>query len=217
MAFGAGQQTQQADGDERWEKRDLVIVEGTEQTTKSGKVYWRVKDNQNHWYSVWEAATKVALEVAVTNATPIPCAVQIKPGNPGKPPFYTIVAAGPHAEATVNEGKKKSASSSAPGGRQSEFGRRMHPDDALRVTMLATLDRAISMVQMTLADKPEKTSYETFVKAKVVEYNTFLANLVNAPKTPTPDPSESTDTPVSNGQPPLPEYEPAKADEDIPF
>jgi len=207
-------ETQSSGGEagERWELRHLTIEEGQPQTSKNGKLYWRVRDSSNYWYSVWTPALKATLETAADSGTPIDCAVQIKPGNAGGKPFYTIQGAGASAAAIVEEGKVKAHATAAPGGRGSEFGRRMHPDDALRVTMLATLERAIQMVAMTLADKPEKTSYETWVKSKTVEYNNFLMGLVKMPLTPTPETAPSPETP-----PPLTDADVPTDDEDIPF
>lgn len=125
--------------------------------------------------------------------------MQIKPGNDGGKPFYTIAGVNAAAEDMVKEGSIKAAASHAPGGRNSEFGRRMHPDDALRVTNLASMERALHMVSLTIMDKPEGSSYETFVKAKTLEYMNFLNSLLKQPLTPTPQADES--------EPPLDTYD----------
>ena len=189
MAFGQQQAPAAAGGSaENWELRTLTFTESQDKTTQAGKVFWRVKDTNSFWYSVWEPAVYASIEIAAGNNEAIPCAVQIKPGRNGGKPFYTIAGVNAAAESMVAEGKTKVSFSMAPGGRGSEFGKRMHPDDAIRVTMLASLERANQMVAMTLADKPEGVSYETFVKGKVFEYANWINAMVTTPLTPTPKP-----------------------------
>lgn len=201
-------------GGERWELRTLSFVEDQEKTTGAGKVYWRVKDSNGKWYSVWEASIKATIDATYPGT--LPCAIQIKPGRDGGNPFYTIAGVGASAEAMVKEGSVKAAASEAPGGRNSAFGKRMHPDDALRVTNLACQERAIQMVALTIMDKPETVTYETYVKAKVVEYTNFLSSLINQPLTPTPQ----TPAPIPGDpgpDPTMPAAEDTESDADIPF
>lgn len=180
--------TAQPEGEsgERYEQRTLVIVEGDEKKTSTNKVYWRVKDANNKWYSVWDEAIKIRLETAADSGEPVKCAIQIKPGNDPKRPFYTITGTDAAADGLVEAGNVKATQAAQPGGRNSVFGKRMHPDDALRVTNLACQERAIQMVALTIADKPEGVTYETFVKAKTLEYVNFLSSLLAQPLTPTP-------------------------------
>lgn len=195
---------------ERWELRTVVFADEQEKTSSNNKLYWRVKDTNNKWYSVWEPVVKANIDANYPNPTPI--AVHITPSKTGGNPFYTIEAAGPGAEEIVKEGAGKVRASAAPGGKNSPFNRRMHPDDALRVTNLACQERAIQMVALTIADKPETITYEQYVKAKLVEYTNFLSSLINQPLTETPQVPE----PLPTGDP-GPEPAPEDTYDDIPL
>jgi len=205
MAFGKQEQpAQQEMQSERYEKRTVTIISGEEKETSNNKIYWRVKDSNGKFYSVWESSVKAELEEAAISGKPILVAVKIEPK--GDKTFYSITATGDLVDPNIQEGVTRAAASRAPGGKQSEFGKRMHPDDAVRVTMLASLERANQMVAMTLADKPEGVSYETYVKAKVFEYANWINQMVTMPKTATP-PSPT----------PNPEPQAQPEDSDIPF
>lgn len=214
--FGAPAQ-QQADtgggGGDRFEERNVVIVQGDEKKTGSGKVYWRVKDSSNKWYSVWEPATKIRLETAADNAEAVRVAVKISPGNDPNRPFYTIIATDNAVDAALAEGKTRATQADQPGGRGSQFGKRMHPDDALRVTNLAVIERALHMAELTLVDKPDEMKNEQWVKGKMLEYMQFLNGLLKMPNTPTP--ATPPGTPV--GDDPGPDPTDPGVDDDIPF
>lgn len=222
MAFGEPAPQQQSAGaasGERWELRNLTILEGQPKQTSKGKVYWRVKDQKNFWYSVWEDAVKITLETAQESGQPIDCAVQIKPGRDGGNPFYTIVVAGAAAAQVVEQGSAKAAASTAPGGKNSEFQRRMHPDDALRVTYLNLFQHAERMAEFTADERPEGTSKEQWLKAKMPEYANFLAALVKMPKTmpdaPAETPAPTEEKPAPASPPPVEDY--PYTDDDIPL
>lgn len=207
--FGAQPQPQAQPAGDRFEERNIVIVEGDEKPTRSGKVYWRVKDSNNYWYSVWEPALKIRLETAADNQEAVRVAVKISPGNDPKRPFYTIVATDNAVDAAMAEGKVRATQADQPGGRGSQWQKRMHPDDALRVTNLAQIERSLHMAELTLPDKPEEMKNEQWVKGKMLEYMSFLNGLLKMPMTPTP---------ASQGPGPIgdnPDDEPT--DNDIPF
>lgn len=217
--FGSGQQQQQQQGGtgedvERWEIRTLTIVDGDEKQTGAGKVYWRVKDSTGKWYSVWETTVKIRLETAAENSEAVKCAVQITPGKNGGKPFYTIAGTDAAADELAKQGSAKAVASRAPGGKNSEFNRRMHPDDVVRVTTLANIERAIQVVDMIMPDKPEAISCEQFTKAKTMEWLNFFNELVKMPLTPTPEPAS---TPASTPQATPGEPADDDIDKDIPF
>ena len=209
--FGAPQPQQQADaGGERFEERNVVIIEGDEKQTQKGKVYWRVKDSNNHWYSVWEAAVKIRLETAADNQEAVRVAVKITPpSTPGKQPFYTIVATDNAVDSALTEGASRAVANTAPGGKNSAFNRRMHPDDALRVTNLACQERAIQMVALTIVDKPDAITAEQWVKGKLIDYVSFLSSLLAQPLTLQPETVDQATTEAAPEDP--------SADDDIPF
>ena len=183
MAFGTAQP---AGGDgERYEARTLTIVDGEEKTTQNGKVYWRVKDSTGKYYTVWEAPVKITLEIAAGKGEAIPCAVKVE-SKQGKT-YYSITGAGAAAEGLVAAGAARAQAASQPGGKNSEFGRRMHPDDALRVTHLAHEDRTLQFISLIIDDRPEGMTREQFAKGKFMGIMQFLAGITNQPKTPTPD------------------------------
>ena len=188
MAFGPAQPAAQQGGDsESYEKRTLVIVEGEERATKNGKVYWRVKDSAGKFYSVWETVVKLNLEMAAGKSESIDCAVRVEHKADGKT-FYTITGTGAAAEGLVTAGAAKAQASSQPGGKFSEFGRHMHPDDALRVTNLALIERALHMIEIcVIHDCPEGMSHEQFVKGKLMPTMQFMNGVIDLPKTVTPD------------------------------
>lgn len=187
MAFGAAQPAAQAGGDsETYEKRSLVIVDGEEKATKTGKVYWRVKDSNGKFYSVWEEHIKLNLEQAAEKSESIDCAVQVQRKADGKI-FYSITGTGAAAEGLVAAGAQKAAAASAPGGKYSEFGKRMHPDDALRVTHLAVMERALHFIDIIIDDRAETMTREQFAKGKLMSIMNFMSQIVDMPKTLTPD------------------------------
>lgn len=185
MAFGAEKQQGGAGNGERFESRTLSITEGEERTTQSGNVYWRVKDSNNKYYSVWEEAVKINLEMAADKGETIVCAVKIE--NKGDKTFYSITGTGAAAEGMVQAGTQKASAAGKPGGKYSEYGKRMHPDDALRVTHLAHEDRTIQFIGLIIDDRPEGMSREQFAKGKFMPIMQFLAGITNMPKTATPD------------------------------
>ena len=183
MAFGAAQPTG-GDG-ERFEARTLTIVDGEEKVTTGGKVYWRVKDSTGKYYTVWDSPVKITLEIAAGKGEAIPCAVKVE-SKQGKT-YYSITGAGAAAEGLVAAGAARAQAASQPGGKNSEFGRRMHPDDALRVTHLAHEDRTLQFISLIIDDRPEGMTREQFAKGKFMGIMQFLAGITNQPKTPTPD------------------------------
>ena len=221
MAFGAAQP---AGGDgERFEARTLTIVDGEEKVTTGGKVYWRVKDSTGKYYTVWEAPVKITLEIAAGKGEAIPCAVKVE-SKQGKT-YYSITGAGAAAEGLVAAGAARAQAASQPGGKNSEFGRRMHPDDALRVTHLAHEDRTLQFISLIIDDRPEGMTREQFAKGKFMGIMQFLAGITNQPKTPTPDAplpkteeSPATQQAASGGfGGPTPESVAADDDDSIPF
>jgi len=183
MAFGAAQP---AGGDgERFEARTLTIVDGEEKVTTTGKVYWRVKDSTGKYYTVWEAPVKITLEIAAGKGEAIPCAVKVE-SKQGKT-YYSITGTGAAAEGLVAAGAARAQAASQPGGKNSEFGRRMHPDDALRVTHLAVMERALHFIDIIAEDRPPEMSREQFAKGKLLSVMQFLDRIVDMPKTMTPD------------------------------
>ena len=187
MSFGPAQPAAQQGGDsENYEKRTLVIVGGEEKATKAGKVYWRVKDSAGKFYSVWESVVKINLEMAADKGESIDCAVRVEHKADGKT-FYTITGTGAAAEGLVTAGTAKTQAASQPGGKFSEFGRRMHPDDALRVTHLAVMERALHFIDIIADDRPEDMSRELFAKGKLLSIMQFLDRIVDMPKSVTPD------------------------------
>jgi hypothetical protein len=225
MAFGSQQPAQGGSpaGAERWESRTITIVDGQEKSTKAGKVYWRVKDSNGKWYSVWNEATKVRLEMAASTQEAVPVAVQITPGNAGGNPFYTIAGTDAAVEGLVAEGAAKAIASVQPGGKNSEFGKRMHPDESLRIMLMNVKTSAVEMAIWTGDERPEKVTKEQWLYAKIPEYMTFLSGLVKMPLTPTPEAAPTptpAPAPTGFGAPPMaptPSDEPPIDDPDIPF
>lgn len=209
--FGSPQQAAQQQGGDRFEERTIVIVEGDEKQTGKGKVYWRVKDANNHWYSVWDTAIKIRLETAADNQEAVRVAVKISPpSTSGSKPFYSIIATDNAVETALAEGASKAAVAEQPGGKNSAFNKRMHPDDALRVTNLACQERAIQMAALTIIDKPDTITAEQWVKGKLIDYVSFLSSFLRQPLTLTPESPVAEITP--EGEP-----EDPSADADIPF
>lgn len=222
MGFGTPQAQSQGNGGgggggERFEARSVTIVSGDEKTTGGGKVYWRVKDSAGKWYSVWDQAIKIRLETAAESSEAVPVAVKISPNPQGGNPFYNIVATDGAVESAIAEGGAKAQAASAPGGKNSEFGKRMHPDDALRVTRLALMGRALTMIDITKDDRPEGVTIEQFAKGKLVEYMTFMSSIIKAHTTPTPDAPAPKTEEVTAPASPETGGEAYTGDDDIPF
>ena len=188
MPFGAPQQAAPAaSGGIRWDLRTISVAEGQEKKTTAGKVYWRIKDTNGFWYSCWDATIKANLEIAAENNDSIPVAVKISPGKDGGKPFYNIEGTGESAAQIVEDGKATAAVSAAPGGRNSEFGKRMHPDESLRIGLMNSSTKAVDMAIATLEDRPKEVTREQWIYAKIPEYMNFINSLINMPLTPTPD------------------------------
>jgi hypothetical protein len=226
MAFGPAPQQQQGGDGERYESRNLTIVSGEEKTTSTGKLYWRVKDSDGKFYTVWESVTKINLEMAAGKGESILCAVKVE--KKGDKTFYNITGTGAAAEGLVAAGTAKAQAASQPGGKFSEFGRRMHPDDALRVTHLAVMERALHFIDIIADDRPEDMSRELFAKGKLLSIMQFLDRIVDMPKTITPDAPlpKAEEAPATQAAAsgfaggfsgPTPESVQADYDSDIPF
>jgi hypothetical protein len=219
MAFGAAQPA--GEDSERYESRNLTIVSGEEKSTQTGKVYWRVKDSANKYYSVWDETVKINLETAAGKNESIACAVQIQTKADGKT-FYSITGTGAAAEGLVQAGAAKAQAATKPGGKYSEYGKRMHPDDALRVTNLALIERALHHIEIIIQhDCPEGMPYDQFVKGKLMPTMQFMNGVIDLPKTLTPDAplpkaeeAPATQQAAGFGPAPDPSY---GDDSDIPF
>jgi hypothetical protein len=212
MAFGKAQPQQQTSGDKQisYEKRDLVFVDAEEKMTSKGKVYWRVKDNhgKGRFYSVWESDTMAQLEELGDEGAVVPCVVKVE--KTGDSTFYSITAAGANADTIVTASNEQVKATRAPGGKNSEFNKRMHPDDALRVTALAHEERAIQFISMIMDDRPEGMTREQFAKGKFMGIMQFLAGFTDMPKTPTPETPKAPDSSIFGAEDPGPP-------DDIPF
>jgi len=199
MAFGGQQEAATAvAGREHWELRQCKFLEAQDKQTKAGKPYWRIRDERG-WYSVWDSAIYASIEIAANAGETIPCAVQIKPGNNGGSPFYTIAGVNAAAAGIVEEGKIKAAASYAPGGRNSEFGKRMHPDESLRVMLMNSSTKAVDMAIATLDDRPSDVTRDQWIYAKVPEYMNFINQLIKMPITPTPQEAPAPEAPEPSG------------------
>ena len=113
MAFGPAPQQQQGGDGERYESRNLTIVSGEEKTTSTGKLYWRVKDSDGKFYTVWESVVKINLEMAAGKGESILCAVKVE--KKGDKTFYNITGTGAAAEDLVAAGTAKAQAASQPG------------------------------------------------------------------------------------------------------
>ena len=219
MAFG--QSTPQDNGEKQitYERRDLVFVGQEDKQTRSGKVYWRVKDNvgKGRYYSVWNADLLARLQdLQGSDQTPVPCVVKVE--KDGASTFYAITDCGIAAEQVVAAANAQQQTALAPGGKNSEFGKRMHPDDALRVTNLALEGRAIQFIEMIIDDRPEGMTREQYAKGKLMGTMQFLGELITMPRTMTPDSplpkteeAPATKQAAGFGDPPIAD------DDDIPF
>ena len=217
MAFEEqGAPVQQADSaGERWELRNCLFTASQPKTSKNGKEYKRVKDSNSFWYSVWSDSVYQSIAIAAKAEQMIPCAVQIKPGTGGGKPFYTIQGVNAVAEGLVAEGNAKSTVSEAPGGRNSEYGKRTHPVDAQRMSMAASIDRAISCVALFVDERPEGSTKQEFIRAKVFEWANMINDAISKPSAPATQDTAPPPVPVAAGFPVEPEA--TEDDSDIPF
>ena len=221
MGFGGNQSQAGGDKEITYERRDLVFVGQEEKTTSSGKLYWRVKDNvgKGRYYSIWEADLLAGLQdFQGENNTPVPCVVKVETMPDGKI-FYGITDYGAAAEAVVAASNEKQQSSRQPGGKNSEFGKRMHPDDALRVTNLALEGRAIQFIDLIVEDRPEGMTREQFAKGKMLPIMQFLGEMITLPRTMTPDsPAPKTEeAPATQAAAGFGATTTTEIDDDVPF
>jgi hypothetical protein len=189
MGFGSSSSNDSGEREITFERRDLVFVDQEDKRTSGGKVYWRVKDNvgKGRFYSVWEAELLAQLQdLQGENNTPVPCVVKVEKLPDGKV-FYSITDCGVAAETVAAASNEKQQVSRQPGGRNSEFGKRMHPDDALRVTNLALEGRAMQFIELIIDDRPEGMTREQFAKGKLMPIMQFLGEFIAMPRTMTPD------------------------------
>lgn len=222
MAFGRdaspaqpAQQQGPVEKDITYEARDLTFVDQEEKKTKSDKLFWRLKDEKGWWYTVWEADLLARIyDLAEVNPI-VPCVVKVE--KVGTSTYYGISGCGPDTEGVAKASNVRQQSSKAPGGRNSEFGKRMHPDDALRVTNLALMERSLHLLSIVIEDRLDGQTRMEFVKANFLGAMQFLGGLCELPKTMTPD----APAPKTEESPATQAYasgtETADMDGDIPF
>jgi hypothetical protein len=191
MAFG---QAAAPSGDKEisFERRDLVFVSQEDKVVKTGpnagKPFWRVKDNvgKGRYYTVWDGDILARMQdLQGENQTPVPCVVKIE--KQGDSTFYSITDCGAAAEQVAAASNQQAQASRQPGGKLSEYGKRMHPDDALRVTNLALIERALHMLEITVEDRAEGMTRELYIKGKLMPTMQFMNGVIDLPKTQTPD------------------------------
>jgi hypothetical protein len=190
MAFGNSQQQSDSGSGGKsisFERRDLTFQNEQAKKTTNGKPFWRVQDNHGNgrWYSVWEEGLLETLHSMQEAGGTVPCCVKIE--KKADSTFYTITYAGENVDSVVETAKAQEQTNAQPGGKNSEYGKRMHPDDALRVTTLAHEERAIQIISLLMPDKPADVSSEQFIKGKFLGIMNFLAGFTSNPNTVTPD------------------------------
>ena len=221
MAFGSPQPQGGGSGELTYERQDLVFVSQEDKQTQAGKPFWRVKASNGQFYTVWESNVLARMQdLQGANSTPVPCVVELKPNPNSKFPFKTITDCGTAAETVARASNEKAQASKQPGGKLSEFGKRMHPDDALRVTNLALIERALHFLEISIAhDCPEGMSYELYLKGKLMPTMQFLNGVIDLPKTITPDaPATKTEeAPATKAAAGFGDGELTDMDADLPF
>jgi hypothetical protein len=209
MGFGGQQQSGGGDGGKTitFEKRVLTFVDEQTKTTSGGKTYWRVQDNigPGHWYSVWEQSLIDTLHEIQDADGAVPCCVKVE--KTGAKTFYGITAAGANVDAIIASSTSQQATSEAPGGRNSQYGKKMDPATEVRVTKLAAIKEGVPLAVACLPDKPADTSAETFLLAKSFQFAEMIARWAQQPLTELP--TNSTDQQQKKEEQP--------PDDDIPF
>lgn len=185
MAFGNSQQNNSSEKVTTYEARQLKFVAEEDKETSTGKTYWRVKDSNGKYYSVWEKNILEQLH-AIQGAEGVVPSV-VKKEQIGDKTYYSISAAGPDTEGIAKAGNEQAQASKAPGGRNSEWGKRMHPDDALRVTNLNQISATLAFIDLIIDDRPEGMSREQFAKGKFMPTMEFLRPFIHTSTTLTPD------------------------------